>query len=470
MSENSDGSDSKRQKRSNSVGNINKDIDMKNTETDSLECYKKKINDLIAAWNETKIELDKAKKVILLQNERIVTLENSVKEINGKVANSEPTWAEVMHNDEQTQNTAPCGSSKSNNNNTETANTVNTTSKSVNRNSKIPPIVVDDNGKKGELVSELLKITDKITFSPINASKFRVLVTDNLQNFDKVLACIKAKNMNGNTYTPKEQKPITLLVRNLEFNTAVNEDTIRTEYTNSGFTIVKVLKWSTKTMKEKERFFWLVQFDANTDMRKLYEKRLICNVSVRYEKPSSNLELMQCRNCKQFQHSHTSCFRPFRCIKCPNTHGQGQCDLPSSSKPYCVNCKGDHPANAPICPYYLRLLNRIKGTNTESSQNNPTIEKPKPNEFITVGKKNKPIKVTKPTLMRAHPKINYARANPGTKQGRLGKHPFFAPQPTPNKLQTTPAKKQLTVDERISRIEENMDRLLSFANGFLNNT
>lgn len=225
-----------------------------------------------------------------------------------------------------------------------------------------------------------------------------------------------------------------------------------------------------KKQKEKERFFWLVQFDANTDVKKLYEKRLICNVSVRYEKPSSNLELMQCRNCKQFQHSHTSCFRPFRCIKCPNTHEPGKCELPSSSKPYCVNCKGDHPANAPICSYYQRLLQRIRGTNTETVQNNTTIEKPKPNEFITVSKKNKPIKVTKPTLMHAQPKINYAKANPGNKQGRLGKHPFFAPQPTPNKSQTAPTKKQLTVDERISRIEDNLDRLLSFANVFLNNT
>lgn len=128
-------------------------------------------------------------------------------------------------------------------------------------------------------------------------------------------------------------------------------------------------------MAEKNRHFWLVQFDACTDMSKLNEMRLICNVTVRYEKPTSKLQLMQCRNCKLFQHSHTSCFRPFRYIKCPNNHLQGECQLPSSSKPYCCNCKGEHPANAPICPYYLRRLERTKGITPDKAE----IAKPKTN-------------------------------------------------------------------------------------------
>lgn len=227
----------------------------------------------------------------------------------------------------------------------------------------------------------------------MNNRKFRICVTDSMDNYRKVLEYVKTNDMNGNTYTPKDEKPISLLVRNLEFNTGITEENIKTEYSTDGFVVIKAVKWSTKSMAEKNRFFWLVQFDPKTDMKKLNAKKLLCNISVRYEKPTSKLELMQCRNCKQFQHSHTSCFRPFRCIKCPETHAPGACSLPSSSKPYCCNCKGEHPANSPRCPHYLRLLERIKGTKSSNEPVQTHNEKQinTPNTYITVGKRNKPM-------------------------------------------------------------------------------
>lgn len=215
-------------------------------------------------------------------NKRIEQLEQIIgNPRNGETNDNGPSLAQVV------KNASSGGNQKHNNNNNDKI-----TSKSANRNSKIPPIVVDDDGKRNEMVTELLKITDKITFSPINANKCRICVTDNLENYQKVLEFIKARNMSGNTYTPKEQKPITLLIRNLEFNTAIDEKVIESEYTKAGFTIKKVVKWSTKAMAEKSRYFWLVQFDPCTDMTKLNEKRLICNVAVRYEKPTNSLELM----------------------------------------------------------------------------------------------------------------------------------------------------------------------------------
>lgn len=439
--------------RRNSAGVIDEDAIEKQFKQydEAIQKCKEKIleqNQIISDLRKEKVDM----------NQRLRKLEQLIN--NGKdvemVEPAIPTVANVVKN-------AMLNTNQNNNN-----NNGNVTSKSTNRNSKIPPIVVDDNGKRQEIVSDLLKITNKITFSPINANKFRISVTDNLDNYGKVLEYLKAKNMNGNTYTPKELKPITLLVRNLEFNTGIDEKVIETEYKNAGFTIKKIVKWSTKAMAEKNRYFWLVQFDPNTDMSKLNEKRLICNVAVRYEKPTSKLELMQCRNCKLFQHSHTSCFRPFRCIKCPNDHEQGKCELPSSSKPHCVNCKGDHPANAPICPYYLRLLERVKGGKSETNQNviEQVTTKPKKNEFVTVTRRKKPV------FIRAQPKGNYSSANPGNKQGRrLGVRSYNPPAPriTPQPKQTHAPTKQLTDSERISRIEQSLDLLIRIAQekGFL---
>lgn len=97
------------------------------------------------------------------------------------------------------------------------------------------------------------------------------------------------------------------------------------------------------------------------DIAKLEEKKLILNVAFRYEKPINKLEIMQCRNCKRFEHAKSSCFNEFRCIKCPSRHEPGKCELPDASKPYCCNCEKDgHPANSPNCPIYIWLLSRRK--------------------------------------------------------------------------------------------------------------
>lgn len=113
------------------------------------------------------------------------------------------------------------------------------------------------------------------------------------------------------------------------------------------------------------------------------------NVAVRYEKPTNKLKIMQCGNCKHFEHAKSSCFNEFRCIKCPNKHEPGKCELPETSKPYCCNCnKYDHPANSPNCPAYIRLLNRRK-TSSDAKPLIQNIVKKSSDGFTVVGKNGK---------------------------------------------------------------------------------
>lgn len=309
-----------------------------------------------------------------------------------KVADlSGPSFANVTRNVNLTQHGDNESGVKFHNNNTnpsQNPRNVNTQS----RNKVIPPIVIEDDGNRQHVISEIRKITDKVNFCPINSKRYRICVTDSIEHYNKVIDFVEANKLKGNTYTPPDMKPITLLVRNLKFIDDIDETKIKSEFANDGFVVLKAVKWSTRAMAERERFFWLVQFNHNTDMTKLNNKRLMLNISVRYEKPTSKLQIMQCRKCKRFEHAQSSCFNDFRCVKCPDSHQPGDCQLPESSKPYCCNCcKYDHPANSPSCPMYLSLLNRRKGKNIQQSrQRNNT------NDFVTVGRNGRPIRSTTP--------------------------------------------------------------------------
>lgn len=323
------------------------------------------------------------------------------------------------------------------------------------RNTKIPPIIVEDNGKRESVWKDLLNITKFITFNPINAKKYRVCVTDNIENYNKVLTYIKANGLKGNTYMPSETKPISLLIRNLEYNTDIDEIIIKKEYKNMGFDVIKASHWSTSTMARNNKFFWIVQFNPLTDLNQLAKSRLICNISVRYEKPLNKLEIVQCRNCKKFQHSHTSCFNDFRCIKCPNKHEPGKCEYPSTSKAYCCNCdKIGHPANSPSCDYYLMILARKKGQK-EPIGKGQTVKPNQQGGFTKVGKNNKPIFSGSHKPRRA---MNH-RPTPNI--------PLTAPANNPNltknSVKTARKKKLTNTEKKINSLESRLNQFIDLA-------
>lgn len=110
------------------------------------------------------------------------------------------SWEAATNEKEVPENSSQA--TRNANNTSETVNSSNNNSyanavKSTSRNSKIPPIVVDDNGNKQKVINYILKITEKVNFSPINARKFRIYVTDNLENYQRVLEYIKTSEMIG---------------------------------------------------------------------------------------------------------------------------------------------------------------------------------------------------------------------------------------------------------------------------------
>lgn len=82
----------------------------------------------------------------------------------------------------------------------------------------------------------------------------------------------------------------------------------------------------------------------------------ISGVIVRWEEYRNAGRIIQCHNCQSWGHVASACGRPFRCLRCATRHVRGACPKTPSDPVQCCNCLGEHPANARICPHYLKYV------------------------------------------------------------------------------------------------------------------
>lgn len=164
-----------------------------------------------------------------------------------KIANSGPSFANVVLNENLNQHGNNTNEVRFNKNNT-ISNQNSRNVKTQSRNKVIPPIVIEDDGNRQLVINEIRKITDKVNFCPINSKRYRICNTDNIENYNKVIEFVKTSKLKGNTYTPPDMKPITLLIRNLEFIDDLDEIKIKNEFTKDGFEVLKAVKWCTRAI------------------------------------------------------------------------------------------------------------------------------------------------------------------------------------------------------------------------------
>lgn len=68
---------------------------------------------------------------------------------------------------------------------------------------------------------------------------------------------------------------------------------------------------------------------------------------------------MQCQRCQQYGHTKNYCLRPYRCVKCGQSHKTSDCIKRDRNTPaQCALCDGPHPANYKGCEVYKEILAR----------------------------------------------------------------------------------------------------------------
>lgn len=63
----------------------------------------------------------------------------------------------------------------------------------------------------------------------------------------------------------------------------------------------------------------------------------------------------QCHRCQLYEHGHSRCSAPVRCMACREAHFAQECRRPKSELVTCANCGGDHPASYRGCSRYPKI-------------------------------------------------------------------------------------------------------------------
>lgn len=143
--------------------------------------------------------------------------------------------------------------------------------------------------------------------------------------------------------------------------------------------------------------------------------RNIFHQIVTIEDPKKRTSIVQCQRCQQYGHTKNYCMRPFRCLKCAESHMTKNCPKVDRTTPAtCALCLGPHPSNYKGCEVYKEILARktqkrtkvspkttsshyhaSTGPNTQHTEPTPTLN-PTTNNGKSVKKYNEVVKNKSP--------------------------------------------------------------------------
>lgn len=194
-----------------------------------------------------------------------------------------------------------------------------------------------------------------------------VLYVENLTEYKKALNLLKATNTTFYTYTPKNDKNHTYLLKGLDNN--FSEDEILNDLEAlqiSDVKFIKVSRFTTKRSRENNILLpiYIIQVSNDSNVNKLLNIKYFNNYAVNWEKIKKN-EITQCHNCQLLGHTAQNCNMSYRCVKCNDPHGPGECKIEKNAnldntKIYCVNCKEHgHPASYRGCPKLVEIRKKL---------------------------------------------------------------------------------------------------------------
>lgn len=234
----------------------------------------------------------------------------------------------------------------------------------ITKKSKRPPPIIAYGLPVKTLTAAIPQSLSNYTLKKVNNNCTHVL-TDSTVDHQSMKEILKNEKVSFHTYTPREDRRTNLVLRNL--CSSYNETDVFNAINDLQLNIMlkSVTQFATeKSRREKNPLkMWLVQLEPGSDVEALLKSTKLLHQMVYFEHRQTK-GISQCHNCQHFGHSSTNCSRPYRCVKCTNTHLPKECALETLRKessipvmPKCVNCQQDHAANYRGCPAYLRYIN-----------------------------------------------------------------------------------------------------------------
>lgn len=200
----------------------------------------------------------------------------------------------------------------------------------------------------------------------INTNK-HVLQLDTESNFSKTKELLQKVGTRFYSYTPRECKIPTFVLKGL--HSTYSKDEILHELQGihiEDLNFCKVIRMITRRASENNILLpiFIVQLRPGSNPGKLKEIKYINYQVVRWEKLIKK-DSVQCKRCQRVGHAASNCSMNYRCVKCNEGHGPGECAVPKISneieKLFCVNYNSyGHPESYRGCPIIAANKNKIK--------------------------------------------------------------------------------------------------------------
>lgn len=227
-----------------------------------------------------------------------------------------------------------------------------------------PPIILYNINIK-HLVDQLETREPKVSFKikNVNKSKSKLFIED-MESYSWMMALLKEKKINSYSFTPKDQRQVSLILRGLYYLSDLTDIKSALDVLVPN-TISKVSKFSTPfSLKSKiETGLFLISLHPGKKLGDINHIRFVLSQAVLWETPKAKMKEIQCRRCQHWGHVARNCNRKFTCVKCDLDHEPGECLLTrdNNSKPFCNNCKQfGHPANWRGCSAFKNFVSEKK--------------------------------------------------------------------------------------------------------------
>lgn len=243
--------------------------------------------------------------------------------------------------------------------------------------SKPPPInILGQNPKDTIHAMRTVVKTDRFAIKRYNEQLYS-LKTESYEDYQKTVGMLKSLDAQYYTYTPKEEKQQTMLIKGLD-NCYTPEEVLQLlkEKETSDLKFNQVTRFSTARSRQQNKLLpiFLVQISPESKLGKLHELKYLEHQIISWENLRKTT-VIQCKNCQRFNHTASNCNMAYRCVKCKTDHGPNNCPLKlteevrDKSQLYCVLCKKQgHPATYRGCPVYKQHMASKKGHQKENMQ------------------------------------------------------------------------------------------------------
>lgn len=239
--------------------------------------------------------------------------------------------------------------------------------------------------------------------------------TTSKEDYNKLKQEYQTNKIEFHTYTLHNERRKTFVIKGL--HPVMEESEIQEDLIKQGLPDPSV-----HSMKGTNIPMYIVSLPATVKLSLLNHKiHYICNIKIKWEDYKTKRRAAQCHRCQEWGHATSNCYAEPACLKCAENHLTKDCTKPREQPAKCVNCEGNHPANATICEVYQQRIQWIarksKPIPQKVSSPNSKLDSMLNDEaiFPNLRRQHKMNTIKNPWTEMQTPKITYAACTAGIK-------------------------------------------------------